>query len=156
MKRIVLCVFISLIAAVVTACKGPSNVSEIRDRQMVESILSNLDDLSLTPEQQLDNYLPDAVILAPEQKEIRGREALHNHLTVFGSTVDLILNHQIVELTSFENVVVAQGKVVGTAQPKGDVNRYPFETKNIILFKRQGPDDLKIWKVIYNSAPVAD
>lgn len=117
--------------------------------------MADLDNSSLTTDQQLENYVSDAVILAPDQKEIRGVDALRAHLDGFGEDVDIKLNHQIVEIESFQDIVVTQGRVIGTAKPVNDPNIYPFETKNIILFKRDKDKALKIWKVIYNSAPVS-
>lgn len=115
--------------------------------------MADLDDRTLSVEEQLANYSSDAVILAPDQAEIRGGAALREHLSEFGAGVELTTAHEIVELSSLRDMVVAQGKVTGTARPDGDPQTYSFETKNLILFKRAEGGDLKIWKVIYNAAP---
>ena len=128
---------------------------ESDDRSDVLSILAELDNPSLTPDQQLMNYREDAVILAPDQREIRGHGAIRRHLSEIKEAAVVHTTHQIVELSSFKEVVIAQGGVVGEARPVGASNPFFFETKNIILFKRADGDRLKIWKVIYNSAPGA-
>jgi len=135
------------------ACHNFSKAGTVDDEHEVERILADLDNLSLTTEQQLRNYSLDAVILAPDQKEIRGHEALKVHLDGFGANNDISLNHQIVELSSFDELVVAQGRVVGRYSPN-PTESHEFETKNVILFKRDTSETLKIWKVIYNSAPL--
>lgn len=130
-----------------------SSVSAQDDRKRVHTIFQDLDDRSLSVEEQLSNYSDEAVILVPNEAEIRGMEALRLHLSEFGQGVDLTTRHEIVEQRSLSDMVIVQGRVVGTAQPEGDPNIYPFETKNIILFEREGTEELKIWKVIYNAAP---
>ncbi|MEL7488571.1 MAG: hypothetical protein AAGJ87_15305, partial [Pseudomonadota bacterium] len=126
------------------------------DAESVRFVFSQLDDRSLSVEQQLRNYTRDAVILAPDQAAIRGAEDLRAHLSASGRGVAIQTRHEIVELKSLAELVVVEGKVTGTAQPDGDPNIYAFETKNIIIFKRTGEGALKIWKVIYNAAPVAE
>ncbi len=135
-------------------CASEPRFNATSDRQSVEEILADLDDLSLSPKEQLKNYTKDSVILVPNKKEIKGSNALLSHLSDFGEGVDLSISHQIVEFNAFKDIVIVQGRVVGTAKPDNDPNTYPFETKNIILFKRTKDDELKIWKVIYNAAPV--
>lgn len=125
------------------------------DEAAVLTTFAALDDRSLSVEEQLTHYTDNAVILVPNETEIRGEAALRDHLSAFGQGVAITTQHEIVELTSFVEVVAVQGRVVGTAQPDGDPNIYNFETKNLILFERQEDGTLKIWKVIYNAAPVS-
>lgn len=122
------------------------------DRADVLALLAGLDDLSRTPEEMLTLYTEDVVILPPDEPEIRGQAALLAHLSGFGEGLDLTLRHEPVEITSFDEIVIVQGRVVGTASPAGDPQSWPFETKNIILMKRTA-SGLKVWKVIYNAAP---
>jgi len=132
-----------------------SAISFDQDEAMVKAILSDLDSRDLSTNQQMENYLADAVLLVPDQKEIRGEAALKTHLDEFGSNENIEIKHQIVELDSFNDVVIAQGRVVGLFTADDEENSFPFETKNVILFKRSPSGDLKIWKVIYNAAPVS-
>ena len=127
----------------------------VDDREQVLRILADLDNQSLTPEEHLENYTVDAVILPPDVVEERGHEAIRQHLAEASQGVQLDMKHEIVELTSFTDVVVVQGRVVGTAQPDGDPNAYPFETKNVLTFQRQADGGLKLWKVIFNGAPLS-
>lgn len=136
--------------------KTRSDTSQFKnDESAVKKILLDLDNTSLTTEQQLQNYLSNAVILAPQQKEIRGTKALHAHLTEFKKNTNLKINHQIIELESFGEVVVLQGKVLGRVYSPESENYSNFETKNVIIFKRDDSNALKISKVIYNLAPAS-
>ncbi|MGF1543916.1 MAG: YybH family protein [Parvularculaceae bacterium] len=132
-----------------------SSFDDARDARRVRAIFEDLDDRSLPAGEQIRNYTDDVVLLEPDEPEVRGLDALEARLSEFGRGVDLATSHEIVELTSFDDIVVVQGKVTGTAQPDGDPNAYAFETKNIIIFKRSRDGGLKIWKVIYNAAPVS-
>lgn len=128
-------------------------VAHLTDERDVRKILNDLDNMSLSPKQQLKNYLPNAVILAPHQNEVRGSKALYTHLQEFSQNTNLKIEHKIIELNSYDDIVVMQGKVVGRLYGEDKENYSSFRTKNIILFKRQRNSNLKIWKVIYNSAP---
>lgn len=130
-----------------------ANTAVASDKEQVIKILADLDDITIAPEKQLENYVSDVVLLAPELFAIRGKKALHEHLSNYANGVDLSMTHSLIELNSFAEVVIAQGKVVGYAQPHGKEGVWPFETKNIIIFRRQIDQSLKIWKVIYNAAP---
>lgn len=145
---------LSIIPAMLLGVSCQSSVATYsQDKVLVEAILRDLDNQSLSTKQQMENYLPEAVLLIPNQKEIRGELALREHLDEFGSNGNITINHQLVELSSFEDIVVAQGGVFGTFTPDDQDSGFPFETKNIILLKRMPTGDLKIWKVIYNAAP---
>ena len=134
----------------------PAGFHADQDRETVVSILSDLDDPALLPAEQLKNYVSDAVILAPGQAEIRGHAAIEQHLADARQSARIEMRHDIVELSAFEDIVLVQGGATGTAQPHGDPNRYPFETKSQIMFKRMADGSLKIWKVIYNDAPTIE
>lgn len=123
------------------------------DAALVAPILKALDDRSLSVEQQLSNYTDTAVVLVPGETEHRGLDALRVHLGSVGDGVELVTRHEVVELQSFQELVVVQGKVIGRALPQGAEEWFHFETKNLILFERQLGGGLKISRVIYNMAP---
>ncbi|NNU17208.1 nuclear transport factor 2 family protein [Parvularcula sp. ZS-1/3] len=149
MKRIVWT--LALVAGALSACSAP--VVPEADREAALAILSDLDDRTLSVEAQLANYADDAVILVPGEREHRGTEALRAHLSTVGVGVDLRTTHEIVELESFDDLVVVQGRVVGSAGPEGSDDVFRFETKNLILLERTDAGGLTISKVIYNMAP---
>jgi ketosteroid isomerase-like protein len=115
----------------------------------VKAIFAKLDNRAIPPADLLKEFTTDAVILPPNELEIRGSEKIKIHLKAAAQQTDLVMHYQIVELSDFHDIVVVQGKVIGTVQ-QGSIS---FETKNLIIFKRQEPN-LKIWKVIYNAAPL--
>lgn len=132
---------------------GAPTVDDSADLTAVRKIFSDLDNRDLLPADQLKNYDQDAVILPPGETEIRGLAAIRRHLANVRDQAVVEMTHHVIELSSFADTVIVQGKAVGTAQPHGDPDKYPFETKNLILFRRAPDQSLKIWKVIYNQAP---
>lgn len=147
-------------AAFLTSCatgsiNSPADMDDAQRAEIV-SVLAQLDDRTLSTDEQLENYLPDAVILPPGEAEIRGTDALRVHLDEFGSDADLTTQHEIVELDFIGTTALVQGRVVGTASPHGDPNTYDFETKNLIVLQPDEDGALKISRVIYNGAPSAD
>ena len=142
--------------AALAAVSGAPISVDAADRANVLRIFDDFDDFDLTADEQLENYVEDAVILAPDAAEVRGKAALYVHIAAFLENDGLEIDHQIVDLTSLAEVVVVQGRVVGQFTSPEDGEVYPFETKNLILFRRQGEGDLKVWKVIYNAAPLSD
>ncbi len=140
-------------ALIIGACQSPPS-SYRHDEARVLSILADLDDVSMSPEDALANYDQDVVILAPGAHPVSGHDALRRHLSEFGNDGELIIKHNIHTLDSFADIVVAQGGVDGTLSPKDSDEVFPFKTHNIIIFRRQPKGDLKVWKVIYNSAPM--
>ncbi|MGB6230911.1 MAG: nuclear transport factor 2 family protein [Litorimonas sp.] len=142
------------LAVIATSCNHSGPIDT--DREDVLAILAALDDRSLSVEAQLENYREDAVILAPNEPEFRGTDAIREHLSGFGEGVEILTRHEIVNFDRFEDLIAVQGRVIGTAQPEGDTTIYEFETKNLILFRpTEKTGDLKIWKVIYNAAPAS-
>ncbi|MHA7901469.1 MAG: Cif family virulence factor [Henriciella sp.] len=146
----------TLISACVAIDFDEATADRETDRQMVMEVFQRLDNISLPTDLKLLDYTRDAVILVPDEKEIRGLDEIEAHLSTFGNGVELQTKHSIVELTSFEEIIAVQGRVTGTARPHDQNDVFQFETKNLILFRRTSDDQLKVWKVIYNSAPVGE
>lgn len=149
-----LCFIATWFSACVAAHSGETSVNSDADRQRVMEVFQRLDNISLPTEVKLLDYTNDAVILVPDEREIRGLDEIEAHLSAFGDGVELQTKHSIVELTSFDEIIAVQGRVTGTARPDGQSDVFRFETKNLILFRRAPGNQLKVWKVIYNSAPV--
>ncbi len=154
MKTLCVVVMAGLLMASCSAPNpNPSNAATWDDRAQVEAIFQSLDRIDQPVAVRVDDYTDDAVILVPGEREIRGHDAIAEHLGAIGVGVSLVTEHQIVELSSFETLVVVQGRVVGTATPDNSEETFAFETKNLILLRRRPDGELKIWRVIYNAAP---
>jgi uncharacterized protein (TIGR02246 family) len=128
-------------------------VDELADRQAAEQILATLDQTTLSAETLANLYLDDAIILQPGQAAVQGRDAIVELMEAQAAGPALDMTHRIDDFAAFGEVVVVQGGVEGVARPGDGSGPFPFETKNLILLKRDGEGGLKIWKVIFNSAP---
>ena len=140
------------VACVSQAAVGQTSISA-QERAQISDILDRLDQLDLPLQQRLADYSDDAVILVPGESEIRGHSAIRTHLASFTDAITISTDHHIVELSRAGNLFIVQGGVTGTATlPTGDITQ--FATKNMILLRASDNNRLKIWKVIYNAAPV--
>ena len=121
----------------------------------VRNTIQTLDQTTLPAEQLADLYLDDAVILRPGLPEVRGRAAIVALMKEQAAGPALEMTHRIDEIARFDDVIVVQGGVTGEARPADGSGPFPFATQNLIVFKRNGKEVPKIWKVIYNAAPEA-
>ena len=62
------------------------------------------------------------------------------------------MKHQMIEYSEHGDVVIMRGQVKGIFYAKEGGDGYPFQTKNLFVFKKE-KGDLKITKVIYNMPP---
>ncbi|MEM7701506.1 MAG: hypothetical protein AAF251_06165 [Pseudomonadota bacterium] len=135
------------------AVEEPVIPSAENDRQAVSEILGKLDQTTLPAETLADLYLDDAVILRPGLPEVRGREAIVELMKEQAAGPALEMTHRMDELTRFDDALVVQGGVTGSAKPDDVSGPFPFATQNVLIFKRDPQGIPKIWKVIYNAAP---
>ena len=80
-----------------------------------------MDDLNATPEQKFSQWSEDGVLLPPERLEVRGADAILQHLYDDQNSGVTEITHEIVELNSFSEIVVVQGRAFGAwSEPGGD------------------------------------
>ena len=60
------------------------------------------------------------------------------------------MNHEIVTVQSYAEILVTRGKVKGIYYPNDSKESFPFETNNLIIFNRLGQGNLRIAQVIFN------
>ncbi|MEL7446725.1 MAG: nuclear transport factor 2 family protein [Pseudomonadota bacterium] len=135
-----------------TSDEETGDAQRLSDRTKVEMILATLDQTTLPAEQLADLYHEDAVILQPGQPEVRGRNAIIDLMNAQAAGPALDMEHRIDDYSAFAEIIVVQGGVTGTGQPETG-EPFEFATKNVIIFKRDGDEEPKIWKVIFNNAP---
>ncbi|MEM6641236.1 MAG: hypothetical protein AAF610_15210 [Pseudomonadota bacterium] len=126
------------------------------DRAAVERVLAVMDDASLSPAQKLGVYESNAVIMAPDAAPIRGHKQLLDHLTDAAPGPGVNLSHFAREITRHGDLVVAEGGVRGEWRQTPDSAPVQFATNNLILLRADDDGRLKVWKVVYNAAPVKD
>lgn len=101
------------------------------------------------------SYLDKDVTLMPhDHAQVTGISEYKQHVLNGWEAGTTVLTHQLIDFDSFEDVVVARGRAVGTFQPSGSEQIYPFETKNLFVFKRTPGGALRVWRVIFNMTPM--
>jgi hypothetical protein len=60
------------------------------------------------------------------------------------------MTHEIVTLHSYPDLVLTTGRVMGVWHPVSGGKPTPFETNNMITFRRAPDGSLKVWQVIFN------
>lgn len=99
-------------------------------------------------------YVADDIQLMPDGAElVEGKQAYRQHVTDSWSAGEAIMQHEALAIHSYPKVVIVRGRAIGTFQPVNDVNIYPFETKNLFVFRRKDGDRLEVWQIIYNMNP---
>lgn len=131
----------------------PPTQKENPDRKKVEEILSVLDNQELAVEELLKVFSDnDLEHFPPANKKITSLEQLKEHLLESRASGTTEVKHSIEKLSSYPDIVIMTGKTKGKFKPKGEDKFYPFQTKNVFVFKRVKGDSLKISKVIWNAA----
>src|SRR5690606_6047872 len=122
------------------------NFTVEEDTKMVKAILKKIDaDISDT-----SIYADDVVHMAQGSRPITNKAELTRVLKAELSYGHSEMTHEIVTLQSYNDMVLTQGRVKGTYYPNNGENAVPFETNNIITFKRMKDGTLKVWQVIFN------
>ncbi|MEM1137468.1 MAG: hypothetical protein AAGI07_16635, partial [Bacteroidota bacterium] len=123
------------------------------DIASIKSILKVLDDNDANIDIKLSVWVDDLIHMAPNNVAITNKADLSNYLQEQNSYGYSDMKHEIIEVSSYDDIVLMQGKVIGTFHPKDNGNQVAFETKNLFVFRRLSDGSLKIWKIIYNMSP---
>lgn len=127
--------------------------NKVKDIESIKSILKVLDDNNATMQAKLDIWVDDLVHMAPNNKLINNKTDLSNYLENQNEFGYSDMEHQIIEVFPYEDIVLMRGRVLGLFYQKNNENPTKFRTKNLFVFRRQEDNHLKIWKVIYNMSP---
>ncbi|MEM6337888.1 MAG: nuclear transport factor 2 family protein [Bacteroidota bacterium] len=123
------------------------------DKALIETIFAAAD--SQEPE-GLDAYLAymeeDVILMPHDHPAVEGKAAYKAHVESSWMAGDTEIRHELIDFDAFDEVVIARGRASGTFQPAGSMEVYPFETKNVFVFKRAA-GGLKVWRVIFNMNP---
>ncbi|MFZ0268244.1 YybH family protein [Caulobacter sp.] len=116
------------------------------DTQKVKAILKKIDaDITDT-----SIYSEDVVHMAQGSRAITSKAELQKVLAAEVSHGRSNMTHEIVTLHSYSDMVLTRGRVKGTWHPANGGSPIPFETNNIITFRRTADGSLKVWHVIFN------
>ena len=117
---------------------------------MVSEILENLDSYTLDIDTKLSVYSEDIIHMGQGSRPITNLKDLRAMLIEERKWGHSEMEHEAYEIHSYEDHVIVRGGVKGTWFAKDGRNQMPFETNNLITFKRTENGKLKIWHVIFN------
>jgi len=116
------------------------------DTKKVKAILLKIDrDISDT-----SIYTNDVVHMAQGSRAITDKAELARVLQAEAAYGKSMMSHELITINSYQDLVLTQGRVKGTYHPANGGATIPFETNNLITFRRMKDGSLKIWQVIFN------
>ena len=135
-----------------TACLSESKqaYSEAEDKQMVLEILKNLDSHTLDIDTKMSVYSEDVVHMGQGSPAITNLADLRAMLQEERRWGHSEMKHEAYEIHSYADHVIVRGGVKGTWYAKDGNSNMPFQTNNLITFKRTPEGGLKVWHVIFN------
>lgn len=146
-----LAIFISTaIAALVSLTASADSTA---DRSRIEQILAAHDRLQPGLDQYMAAVASDVILMPNGAAAIEGKAAYLQHVKDFYASGDIQIRHELIEVYSFPEVVIARGRAVGKFTAPGATVTNSFETKNMFVFRRLGNGNLEVWQIIYNDAP---
>lgn len=118
------------------------------DTQKVRAILARIDaDVGDT-----GIYADDVVHMAQGSRAITSlaelRRVLQEEAKATGGRSRM--KHELLTIHSYPDMVLTRGRVTGAWHPADGSAPSPFETNNIITFRREKDGSLKVWQVIFN------
>jgi len=116
------------------------------DTEKVKALLKRID----TDVSDTSVYVNDVVHMAQGSRAITDKNELAKVLRAEASAGTMTMKHELISINSFPALVVTRGKVTGSFQPKNGGTAFPFETNNMITFRRMSDGSLRIWQVIFN------
>ncbi|WP_299256230.1 hypothetical protein [uncultured Aquimarina sp.] len=149
-KYLLMSVILLLLFMQCKNCLETSNYYNKQDQKSVHAILKILDDHSISTEDKMDVWVDDLVHMAPGHPIITEKTSLIKHINNEKQYGTAEMKHEMIEMHSYDQIVVMHGKVRGVFFSANKDVSDNFETKNIFVFRRMKDNSLKIWKVIFN------
>ncbi|MEO1417401.1 MAG: hypothetical protein AAFW00_19095 [Bacteroidota bacterium] len=146
-------IFLSvLLPILLLACAPPTepSFSEESDKEKVMEILKNLDNYTLDIEDKISVYSEDVIHMGQGNRPITNLEDLKAMLLEESMWGHSEMRHEAYEIHSYTDHVIMRGGVTGTWYSMDGKTKIPFETNNLITFKRTPSGELKVWHVIFN------
>jgi ketosteroid isomerase-like protein len=139
-------------------CKQPEQhkiIASTEDTKKVKKILETLDVYGKDINATMDIFTDDVVHMAQGKRATTNKEELQQVLTKEAGYGETIMKHTIIEIHSYSDMVLTRGKAIGTWAPPNGAS-IPFETNNVITFRRSPDGGLKVWHVIFNRVTLED
>ena len=144
-------IVLSLVAAVAMA--GPRSRDFTNDKARIQAVFAAHDKLAPGLDEYMRSVADDILLMPNGGKIVEGKSAYRQHVMDFYASGTIQIRHEIVEVHSFPEVVIARGRAVGTFTPPGGGATNAFETHNLFVFRRLENGELRVWQIIFNNAP---
>lgn len=131
------------------SCQQQSFSSEA-DRHMVEEILRLFDDPETPIDRLLEVHVEDLVQMPQGAGAITNKVDLRESWEEERKAGHSRMRHEAITIHSYSDMVLTRGRVTGHWTPISGEVSFPFETNNIITFRRMPDGQLKVWQVIFN------
>lgn len=95
-------------------------------------------------------YVDDVVHMAQGSRAITNKAELRKTLAAEATYGRSQMTHELVTINSYPAMVLTRGRVKGTWHPANGAEPVPFETNNVITFRRLPDGSLRVWQVIFN------
>jgi ketosteroid isomerase-like protein len=145
--------FTILIAITLLSC-GKTGVTPTfsleDDTKKVKAILKNIDDYKLDMNTKMSVYDDEVVHMAQGSRAITNKEDLRKVLEADSTYGHSEMTHELISIHSYQDMVLTRGRVAGKWYSAEGNQVFPFETNNIITFKRKEDGALSVWQVIFN------
>jgi ketosteroid isomerase-like protein len=145
-----LCVVLAVLA---TAARPATNLRDLSDdRARIQAIFAAHDRLGPGMDEYMSAVADDVILMPNGGKLVEGKAAYRQHVQEFYAAGTIDIRHELIEVSSFPEVVIARGRAVGSFTPPGGTAT-TFETRNLFVFRRMTNGRLQVWQIIYNDAP---
>jgi len=125
------------------------------DKTRIEQILAAHDKLQPALDEYMAAVANDIILMPNGGAAIEGKAAYLQHVKDFYASGTIQIRHELIEVYSYPEVVIARGRAVGKYTPPGGGAANAFETKNLFVFRRLKDGNLEVWQIIFNDAPAA-
>jgi ketosteroid isomerase-like protein len=123
------------------------------DRTRIEQIFAAHDRLQAGLDEYMAAVANDVILMPNGGAAIEGKAAYLQHVKDFYASGTIQIRHELIEVYSYPEVVIARGRAVGKYTPPGGGAANAFETRNLFVFRRLKDGNLEVWQIIFNDAP---
>lgn len=144
-----------LVLSLAIAALGSLNAwaGSAADKTRIEQILAAHDRLQPGLDEYMRSVAADVILMPNGGALIEGKAAYLQHVKDFYASGSIQIRHEVIEVYSYPEVVIARGRAVGKFTPPGASKTNAFETKNMFVFRRLKDGNLEVWQIVFNDSP---
>jgi ketosteroid isomerase-like protein len=123
------------------------------DKARIEKILAAHDRLQPGLDEYMAAVANDVILMPNGGPTLKGKAAYLQHVKDFYASGNIQIRHELIEVHSYPEVVIARGRAVGNFTPPAGGAASAFETQNLFVFRRAKNGNLEVWQIIFNNVP---